>query len=395
MLRAVTAPIQVPNRFPTGGRLTAAGRTGGGPLGCDEFAGFDRFQRQCSEREAAMADGGVGRHRMPTLDDVAALAGVGRGTVSRVVNGAPHVSEEAAARVLAAVEELGYVPNKAARSLLTRRAETVMLVISESEERVFTEPFFAAVVRGISAALVERSRPLLLAMAQTVAQHESLEQYLLGQHVDGVMLLSLHGDAPLLGELERRGLPTVIGGRPPHGEDLSFVDVDNVAGGFEATTHLLDRGRRCIGIITGPPDMSVSADRLQGYREALQQRGVEVDDDLVVAGDFTEAGGQAAMTELLDRAPDLDAVFSSSDLMASGAVRALLGRGLRVPADVAVVGFDDAPVARHTEPQLTTMHQPVEQMGRSMVELLVARIEGRPTEQHVMLAPQLVVRASS
>jgi DNA-binding LacI/PurR family transcriptional regulator len=115
----------------------------------------------------------------------------------------------------------------------------------------------------------------------------------------------------------------------------------------------------------------------------------------VVAGDFTEAGGQTAMTALLDRTPDLDAVFCSSDLMASGAVRALLGRGRRVPADVAVVGFDDAPVARHTEPQLTTMHQPVEQMGRSMVELLVARIEGRPTEHHVMLAPHLVVRASS
>jgi DNA-binding LacI/PurR family transcriptional regulator len=342
-----------------------------------------------------MNDGGVGRHRLPTLDDVAALAGVGRGTVSRVVNGAPHVSEDAAARVLAAIEQLGYVPNKAARSLVTRRAETVTLVISESEERVFTEPFFAAVVRGISAALVERSRPLLLAMAQTVAQHESLEQYLLGQHVDGVMLLSLHGDAPLLGELERRGLPTVIGGRPPHGEDLSFVDVDNVAGGFEATTHLLDRGRRCIAIITGPPDMAVSADRLQGYRDALTQRGVDVDEDLVVAGDFTETGGQAAMSALLDRAPHLDAVFASSDLMASGAVRALLGRGLRVPEDVAVVGFDDAPVARHTEPQLTTMHQPVEQMGRSMVELLVARIEGRPTENHVMLAPHLVVRASS
>lgn len=336
-----------------------------------------------------------GRTRMPTLDDVAALAGVGRGTVSRVVNGAPHVSEQASAKVLAAVEQLGYVPNKAARSLVTRRAETVTLVISESEERVFTEPFFADVVRGISAALVERSRPLLLAMAQTVAQHESLEQYLLGQHVDGVMLLSLHGDAPLLGELERRGLPTVIGGRPPHGADLSFVDVDNVAGGRTATAHLLERGRRCVAVITGPPDMSVSIDRLDGYRQALADAGIPGDERLVEAGDFTEAGGQAAMERLLDREPALDAVFASSDLMASGAVRALLSRGHDVPRDVAVVGFDDAPVARHTEPQLTTMHQPVEQMGRSMVELLVARIEGRPAEHHVVLPPHLVVRASS
>lgn len=342
-----------------------------------------------------MTEEAAGRHRMPTLDDVAARAGVGRGTVSRTINGSPHVSPDAHARVMAAVRELGYVPNKAARSLVTRRTETVTLVISESERRVFTEPFFAGVVRGISAALVERSRPLLLAMAQTVAQHESLEHYLLSQHVDGVMMLSLHGDGRLLGELESRGLPVVLGGRPPHGEPVSFVDVDNVAGGREATAHLLERGRRRVAIVTGPSDMSVSIDRLQGYRDALAAEGVAHDPALVGVGDFTEAGGQAAMTELLTRVPHLDGVFASSDLMASGAVRALLQAGRKVPQDIAVVGFDDAPVARHIEPQLSTVHQPVEDMGRAMVELLVARIEGKPAGSHVMLSPHLVVRASS
>ncbi len=342
-----------------------------------------------------MRDDPSKQHRLPTLDDVAALAGVGRGTVSRAINGAPNISEHAYAQVMAAVEKLGYVPNKAARSLVTRRADTVTLVISESEERFFSEPFFAGVVRGISAALVDTSRPLLLAMAQTAEQHESLEHYLLSQHVDGVMLLSLHGDAPLLGRLEQRGLPTVLGGRPPHNEPISFVDVDNVRGGCEATEHLLRTGRRRVAIIQGPGDMAVSDDRLVGYRRALARHGMPLDDTLVAAGDFTEPGGRLAMAALLERAPEVDGVFASSDLMAAGALRALGQAGRRVPDDVAVVGFDDAPVALHTDPQLTTVHQPVEEMGRAMVELLLARIEGRQAGAHVVLAPHLVVRASA
>jgi DNA-binding LacI/PurR family transcriptional regulator len=333
--------------------------------------------------------------RLPTLDDVAALAGVGRGTVSRTINGAPHVSRPTHARVMAAVEALGYVPNRAARSLVTRRADTVTLVISESEERFFSEPFFAGVVRGISAALAETSRPLLLAMAQTAEQHASLEHFLVGQHVDGVMLLSLHGDDRLLGRLEERGLPTVLGGRPPHGEQTSFVDVDNVSGGREATRHLLAAGRRRVALIAGPRDMAVSDDRLIGYRRALDELDVPFDPALVVVGDFTEHGGQVAMDRLLTQAPDLDAVFASSDLMAAGALRTLHRHSRSVPGDVAVVGFDDAPVAQHTDPQLSTVHQPVEEMGRAMVDLLVARIEGRDAGSHRVLQPHLVVRESS
>jgi DNA-binding LacI/PurR family transcriptional regulator len=342
-----------------------------------------------------MSDDVAAERRMPTLDDVAALAGVGRGTVSRAVNGAPHVSERSYARVMDAVERLGYVPNTAARSLVTRRADTVTLVISESEERIFSEPFFAGVVRGISSALARTSRPLLLAMAQTAEQHRNLEHYLMSQRVDGVMLLSLHGDDHLLGRLEKRGLPTVLGGRPPHAELTSYVDVDNVGGGCAATDHLLDTGRRRVAVITGPLDMAVSSDRLTGYRRALEAHDVPFDPALVATGDFTEAAGRTAVATLLARAPDLDAVFASSDLMAAGALRELQRTGRRVPADVAVVGFDDAPVAQHTEPQLSTVHQPVEAMGRAMVELLMARIHGRQAGSHVVLAPHLVVRASS
>ena len=342
-----------------------------------------------------MDDKSPAHKRLPTLDDVAALAGVGRGTVSRAINGAPNVSARSQAAVMAAVEALGYVPNKAARSLVTRRNDSVTLVISEPEERFFSEPFFAAVVRGISGALAGSSQTLLLTMVQTTEQHRALENYLVSQHVDGVMMLSLHGQDRLPERLESRGLPIVLGGRPPEGVEVSYVDVDNVSGARDAVRHLLERGRRRVAVIGGPEDMAVSADRMTGYALAHEDFDVAPDPALAEPGDFTEEGGRTAMKALLDRAPDIDAVFAASDLMAAGAMRELDSHGRRVPADVAVVGFDDAPVARHTQPQLSTVHQPIEAMGRTMVELLLARIEGRPAEPFRVLAPHLVVRDSS
>jgi DNA-binding LacI/PurR family transcriptional regulator len=342
-----------------------------------------------------MDDRSPARKRLPTLDDVAALAGVGRGTVSRAINGAPNVSARSQAAVMAAVAELGYVPNRAARSLVTRRNDSVTLVISESEERFFSDPFFSAAVRGITRALAGSSQTLLLTMVQAAEQHRALENYLVSQHVDGVMMLSLHGQDPLPERLESRGLPVVLGGRPPEGVEVSYVDVDNVAGARDAVRHLLKSGRRRIALIGGPADMAASRDRSTGYALAHEDFEVTRDPDLTEPGDFTEEGGRTAMKALLERVPDIDAVFAASDLMAAGALRELDRSDRKVPADVALVGFDDAPVARHTQPQLTTVHQPIEAMGRTMVELLLARIEGRPVESHQLLATHLVVRESS
>ncbi len=333
--------------------------------------------------------------RRPTLDEVAARAGVARGTVSRAINGSPQVSPKARKAVMAAVEELGYVPNRAARSLVTRRTDTVALVVSESEERFFGEPFFAGIVRGVSTALVASPWQLVLTMAQSGEERHRLENYLTSQHVDGVMLLSLHGDDPLPGRLVAHGLPVVLGGRPFGVEADCWVDMDNAGGGTQATAHLLATGRRRIATITGPRDMLAGASRLRGYREALAAAGVTEDERLVVAGDFSEDSGYRGMETLLTRAPDLDAVFGASDLMATGALRRLRDAGRAVPDDVAVVGFDDSPISRHTSPLLTTVHQPVELMGRTMAELLVARIEGRDVDLQVTLPTHLVVRGSA
>lgn len=337
----------------------------------------------------------------PTLDAVAARAGVGRGTVSRVVNGSPQVSPEARAAVQQAIAELGYVPNRAARALVTQRTDSVALVVSESEERVFGEPFFAGIVRGISSALLETTMQLWLAMAQSPAERERVEHHLTNQHVDGVLLLSLHDADPLPTLLEQRGLPTVLGGRParmllPDAQPAYFVDVDNAGGARQAVEHLFRQGRTRVATIAGPQDMGVGVARLAGYREAVQANGGMAVESLIAYGDFSEPSGAAAMSRLLAVCPQLDAVFVASDLMACGALRALREAGRRVPDDVALVGFEDAPIAQQADPPLTTVFQPMEEMGRQMARLLIARIRrDEPEIPYVLLDTHLVHRASA
>ena len=332
----------------------------------------------------------------PTLEQVAALAGVSRSTVSRVVNGSPKVSPAVRAQVERAVAKLGYVPNRAARSLVTRRAGSVALVVSEPHARFFSEPFFAGMVRGVSAALAETGVQLLLLIAHDLPDRDRLERYVIGGHVDGVLLASLHGDDPLPGTLERAGVPAVLVGRPAGAGPASYVDADNRGGARQAVDHLTRRGRRRIATIAGPQNMGVGQDRLDGWRDGLRAAGLATDDDLVEAGDFTEEGGAAAMDRLLRRpGRPVDAVFAASDLMAAGALRALRAAGRRVPEDVAVVGFEDSAVARYTQPPLTTVRQPIEEMGRQATRLLLAKVAGETAGMHLILDVELVVRASA
>ena len=329
-----------------------------------------------------------------TLEQVASVARVSRATASRVVNGDQRVGIDSRAAVEAVVRELGYVPNRAARSLVTNRSDSVAVVIPEPTAQVFGDPFFPRILRGISEAIAKESMQLVLLMPQARMDEERVERYLAGGHADGVLLVSLHGSDPLPESLRRRGVPLVVGGRP-QGSGSSYVDVDNRTGASVAVQHLLDGGRRRIATIAGPLDMAAGADRLAGYRDRMRAGGRSADDAVEIA-DFTLDGGSVAMERLLSRVPTIDAVFVASDLMAVGALATLRAAGRTTPGDVAVVGFDDSPLASTTNPQLSSVRQPIEEMGREMTRLLMQEIRtpgGAP--RRVILETQLVVRESS
>lgn len=330
----------------------------------------------------------------PTLEEVAVRAGVGRGTVSRVINGSSKVSEHTRAAVEAAVAELGYVPNRAARALAANRTDAIALVIPEPEARFFAEPYFSDVVRGVGATLAETDVQLVLTLAGSDRERRRLAQYLSGHRVDGVLLVSVHAGDPLPELLAELGIPAVISGRRSADEALPCVDSDNLAGAAEAVRHLLGRGRRAIATITGPLDVYGAQCRLDGYRQALAA-GQPVAEELIAVADFTEEGGRRAMRELLERRPGIDAVFAASDVMAAGARRELRAAGRRIPDDVALVGFDDSVVARHMDPPLTSVRQPIEEMGRTMARVLLERIAGESPEHSIVLPTELVVRESS
>jgi DNA-binding LacI/PurR family transcriptional regulator len=350
---------------------------------------------------AAHAARGRGGGR-PTLEEVAARAGVGRGTVSRVINGSPRVSEATRSAVEAAVAELGYVPNTAARALAANRTDAIALVVPEPETRFFAEPYFSDVLRGVGAELSETEMQLLLIFAGSDQRRQRLAQYLAAHRVDGVLLVSVHADDPLPDLLSQLEIPAVISGRRSADEPLPSVDSDNFAGACSAVEHLLARGRTSIATITGRLDVYGAQRRLDGYRAALLDAGRPVDERLVAPGDFTEEGGRRAMAELLEARPGIDAVFAGSDVMAAGARQALREAGRRIPDDVALVGFDDSAIARHMDPPLTSVRQPIEEMGRAMIDLLLAEIaDSRPfaarrlERRQLVLPTRLVERDSS
>jgi len=330
-----------------------------------------------------------------TIREVARRARVSPSTVSNLLNGRDErMRPSTRRRVLAAIEELGYVPNRAARSLVTRRTDTIALIVSESESRLFSEPFFAGTVRGINEELARTDYAFVLLSAE--GDITRIERYIMNGHADGMIFMSLHKQDPLLRLLTRTQAPVVLSGRPFAGDDAPYVDADNRAGAAMAVRHLVATGRTRITTISGPSDMIVGVDRLEGFRDALPAGAKKSWRRMVALGDFTQDSGERAMHELLERVPDLDAVFAASDLMAVGAMRALRARGRKVPDDVAVVGFDDSHAAQLTDPQLTSVRQPMEEIGRSLARLLLTQLRDPGKRPASLIVPtELVVRDSS
>jgi DNA-binding LacI/PurR family transcriptional regulator len=327
---------------------------------------------------------------------VARRAGVSRATVSRVVNGSTTVAVAIRDAVNQAVNELGYVPNQAARSLVTQRTESIALILPETANRVFSDDlFFPAIIRGVGMELELADKQLVLMMAGSAASHDRVERYAMAGHVDGVMFASMHGADPLPGSLARMDIPVVCSGRPmaPTQYPVPYVDVDHFGGVAAAVRHLLATGHRRIATIAGPQDMIAGIDRLAGYRAVLGEAGLG---EHTAVGDFTRESGIRAMHQLLAEDPELDAVFVASDMMAHGALQALKENGRRVPADVAVIGFDDFEISRYSDPPLTTVRQPIVDMGRMMARQMLGLVNAKAdVPLSVVLPVELVVRASA
>ncbi|MFC3736034.1 LacI family DNA-binding transcriptional regulator [Paractinoplanes deccanensis] len=333
--------------------------------------------------------------KRPTIRDVAREAGVSYATVSRVLNGREWVSPDAARAVREAIARTGYTANPHARSLATGRSGSIAFLLTEPQHLLFEDPNFSVLLRGVAQALADRELTLILMIASTPEERTRTIAYLSGGHVDGVLLVSPHSGDPLLSQLVRAEVPIVACGRVLGYEQvISSVMADDRNGGRSAVDHLIRAGCTRIATITGPQDTAGGVDRLQGYHDALIAHGVTIEPSRIAQGDWSRESGAAAMRQLLEQAPDLDAVFAASDAMADGALRVLREAGREVPGDVRVVGFDDSGLAATTEPPLTTVRHPLDRVAEEMVRLLTDVIAGR-TPLSITVPTTLVIRASS
>lgn len=327
------------------------------------------------------------------LEDIAKLAGVSRSTVSRVVNNDPNVSPATREKVLQVIQEQDFRPNLVARALVTRQTQTLSLVIPQRVGEVFADPYFPTLIQGIMAEATRRDYAVMLWMGNSFEEEKSFCQRVLNNgFFDGVLVSTVVDDDPLIPRLAEANFPFVLIGPPPN-DDVHYVDVDNLGGAFAAVTHLLELGRRRIGIITGPLNMAASRDRLAGYRQALETAHVPYDEMLVVTGNYDYQSGLLAGEQLVLH--DIDAIFATNDSMAIGAIQAINRAGKTVPDDISVVGFDDLSIAQETVPNLTTVRQDIDLLGGSATALLIDLVtDADPKPCNTVLPTQLIVRDS-
>ena len=333
-----------------------------------------------------------------TLEEIARIAGVSRSTVSRVINGDRRVSDAARNRVQKVIRDHDYHPHAAARSLASRRMRVLGLLVTKSVGGLFTDPFYPILIQGAADACNATDHTLTMLMDTSSDGHAVDQLYrriIRGRHVDGVILACQTVGDPIVPRLQADGIPFVLVGRHP-GAQVSFVDVDSRGAAQRAVAHLLGHGYSRIAMICGPPHLIASIDRHAGYVTALQEAAVPPEPSRVIFADFTQRGGHRAMQRVIQSATDFpEAVFAASDAMAFGVMAAIHEAGLRVPNDIAVMGFDGLPEGEDTQPPLSTVTQPVSDLGREAVRMLLSLIEGpdrAPIQQ--FLPTELTVRRS-
>lgn len=329
-----------------------------------------------------------------TLEDIAKQAGVSRSTVSRVVNDDPNVKEAVRKRVKDLIVSTGYHPHAAARSLASHRSWMLGLVLPLSVASFFTDPYFPRLTQGVAQACNQHNYTLGLFLVSTKEDEKRIFPRISRRGLlDGIILQTSSRKDKLTEKLINSDIPVIIAGRPFHVNGVSYIDVDNIMSAYSAVNHLINLGYKRIGTITGPLNGTPGIDRKEGYLKAIREQGWSVDENLIAEGSFTEESGYHAMKRLLPHKPE--AVFAASDNMAVSAMRAVREAGLRVPDDIAFVGFDDLPVASLSEVQLTTIRQPIIQFGSTAVDILIELIEnGTKPSRRIIMDTELVIRDS-
>lgn len=334
-----------------------------------------------------------------TLEEIAKLAGFSRSTVSRVINGDPNVRAATREQVWQIIKACDFHPNPAARALAGRRSRVIGLVISQALNTIFADPYFPMLIQGCAAACDQRGYYLMLSLV--LRQSDDTFRWLIrARHMDGLIMASTLTDDLFVTRLLDDRLPLVLIGRNVECSDIITVDVDNEHGAAKAAQHLVQMGYQRIAMITGPSNMVHAIARRNGFLSALRALGVELLSEYIQEGDWSESSGMQAMERLLRMTPPPEAVFVASDSMAIGALKAIRAAGLRSPDDIALVGFDDIPLAAVVEPPLTTVHQPIDQLGflaaSTLIDLLetASDVTGNNSAQHIVLPTELVVRAS-
>ena len=331
------------------------------------------------------------RQARPTIYDVARLAGVSTATVSRALNDTGQIAPATRLAIDEAVAQLGYHPNTAARSLVTRSTQTIALLLPD-----ITNPFYAALASGVQERALESGHTMLLCTTEGDPERE--EHYLgllRAKQVDGVLVDGLVLPPARITRFVRDGLPIVCLDRDIDSTLVPLVQVNNRLGARLATEHLLSLGHTRVAHVAGAAELRISEERIAGYRDAHNAMGIPVDAELLAVGSFTEEGGYEAMESLL-LGPSFTAVFAANDLSALGVLSALSESGRAVPDDVSVVGFDDLRLSRYTTPPLTTIHQPAAEIARQATGLLLELAAGRTVDRMLhLLEPELVVRRST
>jgi len=332
-----------------------------------------------------------------TSQDVADLAGVSRTTVSFVLNNvlSVKISEETRQRVLGAARQLNYYPTSAARTLASGKTHRIGLVLCEQRDHLMANAFLPAFLRGVSDLAHQEGYRLVFQNAEDRRSETAYVGLLREQHVDGLIVSGPRSDDFQLLGLHEEGYPLVLHGRLPDCA-LPFVDVDNVGGAYKAVSHLIGLGHRRIGLITNAPlSYTAAQDRLTGYCQALQEAGLSLDDELVRYGDFSPESGRREMESLMALPSPPSAVFVASDVVALGAMAAVLERGMCIPQDVALVGFDDIFLAAYVSPPLTTVRLPAYGLGWAAGDMLIHLINGdEPVQRQMLLESELVIRQS-